>query len=136
MSTQDPDQLRAAHARLRAAEAQLAGATHWLLQQRRQALNGTPNPAALAAAINAFVQADAAAQSARTNYERMGGVVSLVTMLETAAKFLSQPAAQGSNGPTTAEQAPESYVPQEPERRRWQFARWLALRGRLSEYPA
>src|SRR5262245_33013680 len=135
MSEQYPDRLNGARARLRAAESHLSSATEQLLQQRRRALYGNPNPAALATAINAFQQADADAQAARAHSERLGGTVSAVPMLEAVAKFLNHPTAPAPAEPAAPERDPEPHVPQEQERRRWEFARWLTQRGKLSEYP-
>ena len=137
MSAQHPSQLNAVRARLRAAEAHLASATDRLLQTRRQALHGAPDATALAAALAAYLEADAAAQEARREYERLTGTTTAPALLAAARIFLGAPApaAPATSTPRASDEEPEPYVPAEQERRRWQFARWLAERGQLTEYP-
>ena len=141
MPPPDSDGVRAARERLRAAEAERASATERLLEQRRRALYGNPDAAALQAAHDTFLQADAAAVRARRDYERLSGTVSPATMLEAAAAFLNRPTAPPAPPlpvpePPAAEREPTPYVPLERDRRRWAFARWLIAQGKLSEYPA
>ena len=142
MYPHSPDRLLAALYRLRAAEAERAGATQRLLEQRRRALYGNPDAAALHAARDAYLRADAEAVRALHDYERLTGTVSPVTILEAAAVILGRPTAPPTRSeppasePPAWEREPEPYVPLERDVRRWEFTRWLIAQGKLTEHPA